>query len=186
MNVEFTTPFDQKPGTIALLLRQAYADLVKSDPLLWEPEQANWEQYDCEVFGRPTSVGACIFLTRLDGRIVGFGSWDPRQRPYFGIVGHNCVLPEFRGRGFGKQQIQEILRRFREMAIETAKASTNDHPFFIPAQRMYTACGFREVRRIPWDRDPRQRMIEYEKEIGQQVGPRDGVPAAGDPNVRRH
>jgi GNAT superfamily N-acetyltransferase len=167
MNLEFTTPFDQKPGTIASLLRQAYADLVKSDPPLWELEQVNWERYDCEVFGQPASVGVCIFLTRLDGRVVGFGSWDPRPRPYFGIVGHNCVLPEFRGRGLGKQQIQEILRRFREMAIEMAKTSTNDHPFFIPAQRMYAACGFREVRRIPWDRDPRQRMIEYEKEIGQ-------------------
>jgi hypothetical protein len=62
-------------------------------------------------------------------------------------------------------QIQEILRRFREMAIKKAKVSTNDLPFFIPAQRMYIACGFREVRRIPWPRDPKQRMIEYEKEI---------------------
>ena len=102
MNLEFITPLDQKPGAIATLLRQAYAALVKSDPSLWEPEQANWEQYDCEVFGQPASVGACIFLTRLDGRIVGFGSWDPRQRPCFGIVGHNCILPEFRGRGLGK------------------------------------------------------------------------------------
>lgn len=53
------------------------------------------------------------------------------------------------------------------MAIETARVSTSDHPFFVPAQRMYAACGFREVRRIRWDRDPGLRMIEYEKEIGQ-------------------
>jgi GNAT superfamily N-acetyltransferase len=169
MNAEFTTPFDQKPGIIASLLGQAYADLVKSDPSLWEPEQENWEQYDREVFGQPISVGACVFLTRLDGRVVGFGSWDPRQRPYLGIIGHNCVLPEFRGRGLGKRQIQEILRRFREMAIETAKASTSDHPFFVPAQRMYATCGFREVRRILWDRDPKQRVIEYEKRICQPL-----------------
>jgi hypothetical protein len=36
---------------------------------------------------------------------------------------------------------------------------------------MYAACGFREVRRIPWDRDPRQRVIEYEKKIGRQSAP---------------
>jgi len=165
MNLEFTTPFDQKPGTVASLLKQAYADLVNGDPLLWEPEQANWERYDCEVFGQPASVGACIFLTRLDGRILGFGSWDPRQRPSFGIIGHNCILPEFRGRGFGRQQIQEILRRFRKVAIKMAKVSTLDHPFFIPAMRMYAACGFREVRRVPWDRDPTKTMIEYEIQI---------------------
>ncbi len=167
MNVEFTTPLNQKRGTIASLLQQSYADLVKSAPSLWEPEQMNWEQYDHDVFGQPQTVGACIFLTLLDGHIVGFGSWDPRQRPRFGIVGHNCVLPEFRRRGLGKRQIHEILRRFREMAIETAIVSTHDHPFFVPAQRMYEACGFREVRRIPWHRDPGLSIIEYEKELGQ-------------------
>jgi GNAT superfamily N-acetyltransferase len=166
MNVEFTTVLGEKRGVIAALLKQAYAGLTKSDPAQWEPEQRNWEFYDDAVFGAPETVGACLFLTRLDGRIVGFGSWDPRQQPCFGIVGHNCILPEFRDRGLGKQQILEILRRFREMAIETAKVSTNDHPFFIPAQRMYVACGFREIRRIPWDRDPQQQMIVYEKEIG--------------------
>ena len=165
MDLEFTSPFDRKPGTIASLLKQAYADLVKSDPLLWKPEQANWELFDREVFGQPESVGACIFLTRLDSRILGFGSWDPRPRPSFGIIGHNCILPEFRGRGFGRQQIQEILRRFREMAIKMAKVSTLDHPFFILAKRMYAACGFREVRRIPWERDPTKRIIEYEMQI---------------------
>ena len=52
------------------------------------------------------------------------------------------------------------------MAIESARVSTNDHPFFVPAQRMYVACGFREARRMPWDRDPRYQTIEYEMEIG--------------------
>ena len=166
MNVEFRTALDQKPGTIASLLKQAYAELVKRNPALWEPEQANWEKYDCDVFEQPETVGACIFLTWFDGRLAGFGSWDPRQRLRFGIIGHNCILPEFQGRGLGKLQVHEIVRRFREMAIETAKVSTNDLPFFIPAQRMYESCGFREVRRIPWDRDPGQMIIEYEKEIG--------------------
>ena len=44
-------------------------------------------------------------LWRVGGRIAGFGSWDPRQAPDYGIIGHNCVLPEFRGEGLGKQQI---------------------------------------------------------------------------------
>lgn len=166
MNVEFTTALDQKQGAIAALLKQAYAELIASDPSLWEPERESWEQYDDEVFGQPQTVGACIFLTRLDSHIVGFGSWDPRQRPRFGIVGHNCILPEFRGRGLGKKQIREILRRFREMTIETVRVSTLDHPFFLPARRTYEACGFREVRRIPWDRDAARKMIEYEQEIG--------------------
>ena len=108
-------------------------------------------------------MGACLFLTRLDGVLVGFASWDPRQRPRLGIVGHNCILPEFRGRGYGRTQIEEVLRRFKGMGIQTACVTTCDHPFFAPAHRMYQACGFHEVRRIPWDRDPSLMVIECEK-----------------------
>ena len=165
MNIEFKSPLDQKPGIIASLLGEAYEDLVKNSPSLWVPEQSNWKQYDRDVFSQPSSVGACIFLTWLDGHIVGFASWDPRQRPDFGIIGHNCVRPKFRDKGLGKRQIQEILQRFLEMGIKTAKVSTNDHSFFVPAQHMYTACGFQEINRIPWDRDPRQSIIEYEKQV---------------------
>lgn len=166
MNPEFTALADESPGTIAALLRASYAELLKLDPR-WDAEPANWDEYDRQVFAYPTTVGACLFLTRLGTRIVGFGSWDPRQRPEYGIVGHNCILPEFRGKGLGQQQILEILRRFRALGIKTAKVSTCAHPFFLPAQRMYVACGFREVRRTPWDRDPTRNLIEYEMDLAQ-------------------
>ena len=169
MNLEFVPLTNQDPGTIASLLRASYADLLERDSR-WESEQESWEEYDREVFAHPDTVGACLFLTQVGGQIVGFGSWDPRQRPRYGIVGHNCILPEFRGQGFGKQQIWEILRRFRALGIQTAHASTCDHPFFLPAQRMYIACGFREVRRTPWDRDRNHTMIEYEIDIREAIG----------------
>lgn len=162
MNIDYVSPFTESPGAIVSLLQQAYAELVKSDVRLWEPEQPKWAQYDKEVYEQPETVGACLFLTRLDGHIVGFASWDPRQGPRFGIIGHNCILPAYRGRGLGKMQIREVLRRFQERKFANARVSTNDHPFFLPAQRMYTACGFREIRRIPWERDPQQKIIEYE------------------------
>ncbi len=172
MNAEFTAIKDERPGTLSALLEASYADLLTRDPR-WESERANWDAYDYEVFAHPETVGACLFLSWHRGRIAGFGSWDPRQRPEYGIVGHNCILPEFRGKGLGTQQIQEILRRFRMLGIKTAKVLTHDHPFFVSAQKMYAACGFREVRRTPWGRDPSQKVIEYEKEICRQ-------PAATD------
>jgi hypothetical protein len=48
-----------------------------------------------------------------------------------------------------------------------ASVSTGDHRFYIPAQRMYLACGFREIRRnVEWIRpNPHFKMIEYEKEL---------------------
>ena len=165
MRLEFATPLGEAPGIIASLLKRSYVDLVASEPSVWKAEQARWEQYDRDVFEQPATVGASVFLTRLDGVIVGFASWDPRQGPRGAIVGHNCILPEFRGRGFGREQMQEVLRRFKDMGIQTARATTCDHPFFVPAQHMYRACGFREVRRIPWDRDSGRRVIEYERLI---------------------
>lgn len=165
MNIRFTSTSDQKPGIIADLLKRSYADLVSSDPEHWQQEEAKWEEFDREVFQYPDSVGVCVFLTWIDNHIVGFGSFDPRQMPGYGIVGHNCVLPQFQGRGIGKRQVFEILIRLRSMGIKTAKASTNSHPFFVPAQRMYMACGFIERGRRPWERDLSREIIEYEKEI---------------------
>ena len=150
---------------IAFMLKHSYANLVESDPEHWGPEVPKWEQFDREVFEHPDTVGSCVFLSWSDDQLVGFGSYDPRQKPALGIVGHNCVLPEFRGRGFGKQQIQEILRRFRAKGISCAKVSTNDYPAFIPAQRMYAACGFQETNRQPWANDASQKVIEYEMRL---------------------
>jgi GNAT superfamily N-acetyltransferase len=165
LNTDFVPLSHQRPGTIAALLRASYARLLELDPR-WGAEARKWNEYDREAFENPGTVGACILFTLFDRRIAGFGSWDPRQRPEYGIVGHNCILPEFQGNGLGKRQIQEILRRFRMFGIKAAKASTGDHSFFIPAQRMYVACGFREVRRFTRGSDPGQKLIEYEKNLG--------------------
>ena len=77
------------------------------------------------------------------------------------IANINYVLTRLKS----ASEAREILRRFKEIGIRQAKVSTNNHPFFIPAQRMYTACGFREVNRIPWDRDISQNMIHYELDL---------------------
>jgi GNAT superfamily N-acetyltransferase len=167
MDIIFSLPDRAEPGVLVSMLRRVYAPLMESDPETWGQEQAGWAEFDREVFQNPETVGACTFLTWSGDQLVGFGSYDPRQRPRFGIIGHNCILPEFQGRGFGSAQVREILRRFESMGIELARVSTGEHPFFIPAQRMYVAGGFREIRRLPWPRDPQQRIIEYQKVLGQ-------------------
>ena len=164
MKPTFTSITGERQGIIASMLRSSYAELLEMDSF-WQSECANWEQYDKEVFTNPETVGFSIFLTRVDGDIVGFASWDPRQRPEYGIIGHNCVLPDFRGRGLGKIQISEVLRRLRVLGIRMVKVSTNDHSFFVPAQRMYAACGFHEVGRKPCARNPKMTFIEYENEL---------------------
>lgn len=165
MSIKFKSPLEYRPGIIVSLLEQSYADIMSSDQEYWNQAREKWEEFDKEVFQFPNSVGACVFMTLADGQLVGFGSYDPRQMPAFGIIGHNCILPKLRRRGYGKQQIFEILNRFRSMKINTAKVSTCSHPFFRPAQLMYISCGFIEISRRPWKNDFSRDLVEYEQEI---------------------
>lgn len=150
-----------KAGIIASLLHQCYAKILLAEPLYWQTEEANWLLFDQEVFENPETVGQCVFINCLGEEEIGFGSFDPRQRPNLGIIGHNCVLPHFQGKGYGKRQILEILERFKQMGIKRAKATTSEHPFFLPAQKMYLMCGFQEKRRLIGGPDPRYKVIEY-------------------------
>jgi GNAT superfamily N-acetyltransferase len=165
LKLKFTPPHVQKPGTIAAILKYCYAALVTSDPDLWGHETDGWEKFDADVYGDPAVIGDCTFLSWSENRLVGFASYDPRQWPSLGIIGHNGIFPEYQGRGFGKQQVAEILRRFWKMGFKKAKVSTLDHSFFVPARAMYISCGFRESRRIPWEGSPKYRLIQYEKDL---------------------
>jgi GNAT superfamily N-acetyltransferase len=160
------TPISQhKPGTLAHILRKAYAGILASDPQYWQVETQNWEQFDREAFENPETIGKCVFITTLDNASIGFGSFDPRQKPVLGIIGHNCILPEFRNAGYGKQQIDELVLRLKALAIRRVEVTTSEHPFFLPAQRMYLACGFHERRRYAGGPDPRYRIIEFDRDI---------------------
>lgn len=165
MTLKFTPIGDQTPGLIVSLLKESYAEILAADREHWEPEAVKWEQFDREVFDHLDTVGACVFLTWFEDQLIGFGSYDTRQKPEIGLVGHNCILPAFRGKGFGKAQIREMMQRFRTMGIQAAKTSNLAGPLHVPAQRMYTACGFQEVRRHPWVGDPEQTVIEYEMNL---------------------
>ncbi|HVP91036.1 MAG TPA: GNAT family N-acetyltransferase [Terriglobales bacterium] len=150
------------PGMLADIVRRSYAELIERSPLHWAGEAAKWDDFDRETFAHPETVGKCLFVSRLDDETVGLASYDPREAPSYGIVGQNCVLPEFRGRGFGTLQISEILRRFREKEIRTARVTTSGHPFFLPARRMYESLGFKEVRRFAGGPDPNYGLIDFE------------------------
>jgi RimJ/RimL family protein N-acetyltransferase len=161
----FTSISQHKAGTIAFLLHQTYAEILITDQRYWEGETRNWTQFDREVFENPETVGKCVFVTCLNDDAIGFASFDPRQKPELGIIGHNCILPGFRGKGYGKQQIHETLDRMRAIGMRRAVVSTSEHPFFLPAQRMYLACGFQEKLRYRGGPDPRYRVIEFERDL---------------------
>ena len=141
-------PFSiESPGAIYRLLLESYSDLIRDNPAWCAEWQRNWKKYDEDIFAQPHTIGECGFITRVDGTVIGFASYDPRGQAGSALVGHNCILPAFRGKGFGTLQLRELLRVLRRRGFLKAVATTCDHVFFMPARRMYAACGFKETGR---------------------------------------
>jgi GNAT superfamily N-acetyltransferase len=153
------------PGALAEIIGRSYASLLERWPERWGGERRKWEDLDRQAFARPQTVGRCVFVTRVGSETLGLGSYDPRPGPLYGIVGQNCVLPKFRGRGIGTRQVREILRRLGAEGIRSARVTTSEHPFFDSARRMYERAGFVETRRFPGGPDPLFRLIELELEL---------------------
>ncbi len=159
MSLFFTQSSKYESGIIYRLLSTCYADIL--DRKLTE----QLKQFDRDVFENTDTVGACTFVTTLGPDMVGMASYDPRQAPERGIIGHNCILPEHRRKGYGKQQILEIIKRLRSRAVIRAVVSTSEHPFFEPARKMYLSCGFMELERKMKHPQDFYRTICYEMEL---------------------
>jgi GNAT superfamily N-acetyltransferase len=162
--LKFTSIFEFPSGALAAIIRDSYRSLTNTEPDFWREQQSKWNAFDHDAYAHPNTIGHCVFLTLVENEIVGLASFDPREAPQWGRIGQNCILPQFQRRGFGKLQIAEILRRFQERGIQTARVKSCEHPFFIAAQRLYQGCNFHEVRRYrdrsicDWE------LIEYEWE----------------------
>ena len=160
--IEFHPPKDYKPGIISRLLRESYEGLKENKDLNWDQFSQTFDEFDMEVFS-DEDVANCTFITTEDGIPIGLGSFDPRQRPAYGDIGHNCVIPSAKGKGYGRMQIQEILRRLRGRGIKKARVSTGTGSFAAPARKMYESCGFIKTRTFAgdWSED----MVEYELQL---------------------
>jgi GNAT superfamily N-acetyltransferase len=160
--LRFTGVDRASEGILAALLRQAYASLLPTDGGRWQRQSKTWDAFDHAAFAS-ADVGRCVFLTWHGDSIVGFGSFDPRSAPRSARVGHNCLVPAYQGRGFGRLQLQEIMRRLRELAIIDVEAFTLDLPFFLPARCMYQSAGFQLLERTRWSADPGLEVLHFRR-----------------------
>nr|WP_294437227.1 GNAT family N-acetyltransferase [uncultured Victivallis sp.] len=101
----------------------------------------------------------CGFFSVLDSSPSGFVSWDSRRFPESVEIGHNCIRPDWKGRGFGTRQMREALRRISVARPRKIFVVTNAP--LLPAQRMYERAGFRGCGREPAAGFPGDR-IRYE------------------------
>jgi len=150
------------PGLVRSLLERSYQELLDLCPEFAASELPRWAEYDREAFANPDTVGACVFLTGIGETVIGFGSWEPVPERKLGFVGHNCILPPHRNKGYGAGQLGEIVRRMKARGIRVIKVTTGEHPFFEPARRMYKSFGFIETGRRTGGPIPGSRLVDYE------------------------
>jgi GNAT superfamily N-acetyltransferase len=150
---------EYEPGIICRLLSLSYEEML--DKQL----KRQFQQFDKNVFDNPDTIGACTFITSLDADIAGMASYDPRQAPKQATIGHNCVLPQYRRNGYGRQQILEIIKRLKLRNVSRILVSTSEHPFFEPAQIIYHSCGFTELERKKRQPRDKYKTIYYELKL---------------------
>lgn len=121
-----------------------------------------WMEYDHFLCSNPDIADRYSFITTLDGIPIGHISWDPGNRPDFVEIGHNCIITEYKGNGYGKQQLQEAVRRIKEYKdVKRIVVTTN--AFLQAAQKNYESAGFEKIReRINHETPFSGNYIDYE------------------------
>lgn len=160
--ITFEPPNAFPPGRIVALLQSSYTGLPAT-PEEIAYHRAQWRRTERLALEDP-DVAACVFITCLDGQPIGFGSFDPRGK--IGAVGQNVIHPDHRRKGYGREQLSEILTRLRERGCTFARVKTGEHAFFAPAQALYLSCGFKERRRYWREEIDSFRMVEFVVELG--------------------
>jgi len=150
-------------GSILGMLERFYAAYsYPADGELEAEWRRDWQSYDRLVFDNLGTVGGAGFASYEDGTLVGFCSWDPRGGLNKVLVGHNGILPESRGRGYGSSQIAHMTELLRERGFTKAFVATGAEAFFAPARKMYEGRGFHEIERFA---KSGQRLVRYEKTL---------------------
>jgi ribosomal protein S18 acetylase RimI-like enzyme len=157
MSITFEKVSAFKRGTLLDLLTDAYS----FDSRYEQAWYADWQTFDQFFYDNLQIADTCGFITVLHGEPIGFVSWDPRKRPEYVEIGHNCIALKHKGRGYGKLQLQEAVNRISQYDVKKIIVTTNDD--LIPAQHMYEAVGFSryQVRRNANSDDFVNEHIDY-------------------------
>lgn len=163
MQLIFNSISTYKEGDLFAILQKSYEGLLLLKIKNKEKYIENWKQFDRNSFNN-SKIGKCVFVTCLDNKSIGLCSYDPRQFSRIGIIGHNCILPDYRNHGYGTKQIEYLLNIFKNNHCKKAKVETGSIEFYTTAQKMYLNLGFKEVGRY-FDKIRDYEVIEYEKKL---------------------
>lgn len=142
MCIEFRKISDFNRGILYELLVDAYS-FDERYKQCWD---RNWKKFDDFFFDNLGIADQYGFVTTLNGEPIGFISWNPRKRPQYVEVGHNCIATKYKGKGYGKKQLSEAVLRIHQYD-ELQKIIVTTDELLQPAQHNYESVGFKLVRR---------------------------------------
>lgn len=138
--IEFKKTSEFPRGTLYNQLVDAYSFNEKCK----ETWDSMWKEYDEFFFNNLVVSDKYSFITVLDGIPIGHISWNPKNRPDYVEIGHNCILTKYKGNGYGKLQLQEAIRRIIQYN-DLKKIIVTTNETLLPAQKNYESVGFVKV-----------------------------------------
>lgn len=158
MKIEFKKFNEFERGILYSQLVDAYS-FNENCKKTWDKD---WLEYDNYFYDNLNYTNNCGFIMLLNGEPIGHISWDPRNRPDYVIIGHNCILTKYKGNGYGHILLQEAINQIKKYeGLKKIIVTTNE--ITIPAQRNYESVGFvlkgkRKNNETPFSGD----YIDYE------------------------
>ena len=141
--IEFRKFSEFPRGTMYDILQDAYSFDIRYKQI-WD---MNWKASDDFFYDNPDIADKYGLGTCLDGKPVGFVTWDPRSRPEYVEIGHNGIREHCKGCGYGRLQLEEAIRRIRTYeGLKRIIVRTNSH---LIAPKNYESAGF-----VLYDRKP--------------------------------
>jgi len=128
-------------GTIYNILKEAYSF---DEKYYLADGETKWKhEADAFFFDNLHIADTCVFITTLNNEPIGVVMWDPRDLPEFATIGHNGIVPKYKGKSFGKIQMKEAIKRIKDAGAQKILVSTNAD--LMPAMKNYESVGFKEV-----------------------------------------
>jgi L-amino acid N-acyltransferase YncA len=133
MEIRDLTPLDSQE------VARIFEDGIRTGAATFETAAPSWEEWD----------GAHLehrLVAELDGAVVGWAALSPVSERccYSGVAESSVYVAEAaRGRGVGRELLEELIRRSEAAGIWTLQAGI--FPENKPSLRLHLVCGFRLV-----------------------------------------
>lgn len=157
--MEFRKFSEFNRGIMLAMLRDAYS----FEPGYEKDWLEEWKKADDFFYDNLHIADKCGFITVVDGVPVGFICWDPRNLPAYVEIGHNCIITQYKGNGYGRAQLHEAAVRIAKSGAEKIIVTTDER--LIPARRNYESAGFRLIGLRENKHNPQYagQLMDYER-----------------------